>query len=112
MTGEIRVTDFILISTTTDSAAAAEKIATTLVEQRLAACVQVIPQVRSVYRWQGNVEQADEWLCSVKTRRALFSRVEEAILRQHSYDCPEIVAVPLEAASPSYLQWLNDQLDS
>ena len=106
------MTDFVLVSTTTASAAEAEQIATALVEQRLAACVQIIPQVQSVYRWEGKIEQSDERLCLAKTRRSLLSQVEAEIIRQHSYECPEIIAVPIEAGSLGYLQWLESQLQS
>ncbi|MGI9429971.1 MAG: divalent-cation tolerance protein CutA [Bythopirellula sp.] len=106
------MTDFVLVSTTTASAAEAERIATALVEQRLAACVQIVPQVRSVYRWEGKIEQADERLCLAKTRRSLLPQVEAELLRQHSYECPEIIAVPIEASSLGYLQWLEAQLPS
>lgn len=105
------MTDFIQLFTTTSTADEAEAIATALVELRLAACVQIVPQVRSVYRWQGKVEQADEWLCLVKTHRSLLLQVEAEIGRRHSYECPEIVAVSIEAASAAYLQWLGEQLD-
>jgi periplasmic divalent cation tolerance protein len=104
------MTDFVLVSTTTASATAAEQIATTLVEQRWAACVQIIPQVRSVYRWEGKIERADEHLCLVKTRRSLLPQVEAEVLRQHAYECPEIIALPIEASSAGYLQWLESQL--
>ncbi len=105
------MTDYVQLSTTTSSSDEAEAIATSLVELRLAACVQILPQVRSVYRWQGKVEQADEWLCLVKTHRRLLPQVEAEIGRLHSYECPEIVAVAIEAGSAAYLQWLGEQLD-
>ena len=89
------MTEFVLVSTTTASADEAEQIAQALLNQRLAACVQIIPQVRSIYRWAGEIEQAGEWLCLIKTRRSLLSHLEAAVIRQHSYDCPEIVAVPI-----------------
>ncbi len=104
------MTDFVLLSTTAGTAAEAEQIATSLVEQRLAACVQIIPQVRSVYRWEDKIEHSDEWLCLVKTRRALTQQVEAAISRLHSYECPEIIVVPIEAGSESYLRWLDGEL--
>lgn len=106
------MTDFVLLSTTTDSSEEAEKIATSLIEQRLAACVQIVPQVRSVYRWQEKIERSDEWLCLVKTRRTLAERVETVIAEQHSYDCPEVIVVPIESGSAAYLQWLDAQIDS
>lgn len=104
------MTDFVLITTTTNSADEAGRIATTLVEQRLAACVQIIPQVQSVYRWQEKIEQSEEWLCLVKTRRSLVEQVEVDISRLHSYDCPEIIVVPIEAGSEAYLNWLDAEL--
>ncbi len=105
------MTDFLQLSCTSSSAEEAEAIANALIELRLAACVQILPQVRSVYRWQGKVEQADEWLCLVKTHRRLLPQVEAEIVRRHSYECPEIVAVAIEAGSAAYLQWLGEQLD-
>jgi len=105
------MTDYVQLSTTTSTADEAEAIATALVDLRLAACVQILPQVRSVYRWQGKVEQANEWLCLVKTHRRLLPQVEAEIGRRHSYECPEIVAVSIEAGSTAYLQWLSEQLD-
>ncbi len=104
------MTDFVLLSTTAGASEEAERIATSLVEQRLAACVQIIPQVRSVYRWEDKIEQSDEWLCLVKTRRSLIQQVEAEISRLHSYDCPEVVVVPIDAASESYLHWLDSEL--
>jgi len=105
------MTDFVQLSTTTSTSEEAEAIALALLEQRLAACVQIIPQVRSLYRWQGKVEQADEWLCLAKTRRSLLLQVEAEICRQHSYECPEIVVVPIIAGSAAYLKWLGGQVD-
>ncbi len=98
------MTEYVQLSTTTATVEEAEEIATALVEQRLAACVQIIPQVRSVYRWQGKVEQADEWLCLVKTRRSLLPQVEAEIGRRHSYECPELIAVSIEAGSVAYFE--------
>ena len=104
------MTDFVQVSTTTASAAEAEQIATALVEQHLAACVQIIPQIRSVYRWEGKIEQSDEQLCLIKTRRSLLPQVEAEVIRWHAYQCPEFITVPIEAVSPGYLQWLEVQL--
>jgi periplasmic divalent cation tolerance protein len=88
----------------------AERIATALVELRLAACVQIVGPIRSVYRWQGSVEQADEWLCQAKTTQGRYDAVEAAIRELHSYDCPEIIATPIVAGSAAYLQWLSEQV--
>lgn len=104
------MTDTIQVSTTTETKRAAQEIATALVEQRLAACVQVSGPIESVYRWQGKVQRSQEWLCTAKTRVTLFPQVEAAIRELHAYECPEILAVPIVDGSAAYLAWLNDQL--
>jgi len=104
------LTDFILVSTTTETEQAAQKIAKALVEQRLAACVQVAGPIYSAYRWQGEVQSSQEWLCTAKTRRTLFAQVEKAIAELHSYDCPEIIATPITDGSSAYLAWLGHEL--
>jgi periplasmic divalent cation tolerance protein len=104
------MTEFVQVTTTIDSEQAARAIAEALVERRLAGCVQVLGPVWSVYRWQGARETADEWLCTIKTRAALFPQVEAAIRELHSYECPEIIAVPLVDAAAAYLKWLGEEL--
>lgn len=106
------MTDFVMLSTTAENVVEASKIANHLVEQRLAACVQIVPHVRSVYRWKDRIEQSEEWLCLVKTRRSLVAAVEAAVLELHSYDCPEVIVVPIESGSDAYLQWLDAELKS
>ncbi len=103
------MTDFIQVSTTTETKQAAQEIAAALVEQRLAACVQVSGPVESVYRWQDKVQQSQEWLCTAKTRASLFPQVEAVIRELHTYECPEIVAVPIADGSAAYLTWLGEQ---
>ena len=100
----------IQVNTTTATKADAERIAAALVEQRLAACVQVSGPIHSCYRWQGEIETAEEWLCSVKTTREAYDQVEQAIRELHSYDEPEIMAVPIVAGSAGYLAWLREQV--
>jgi len=102
--------EFLQVTTTTAQEADARQIATVLVERRLAACVQILGPVHSVYRWQGNVEQAVEWLCKVKTERRLFTAVAETICELHTYECPEVVATPIVDGSAKYLAWLGEQL--
>ena len=102
-------TDYIEVRTTIDTAEGATKIAQELVANRLAACVQVSGPLNSVYWWQGQVETAEEWLCTAKTRRDLYDAVEEAIRAVHSYEEPEIIAVPIVAGSKSYLHWLDEE---
>jgi periplasmic divalent cation tolerance protein len=87
----------------------AERIATALVDRRLAGCTQIVGPVRSIYRWQGRVQQADEWLCLVKTRGELYPAVEAAIRELHSYECPEVIATPIDSGSAPYLAWLSEQ---
>jgi len=101
------MTTAIQVVTTTDSEAAAAEIARRLVERRLAACVQIVGPVASVYRWQGRVEEAREWQCLIKTRRELFDAVAAAIRDAHPYTCPEILAFPVVAGDAAYLDWLE-----
>jgi periplasmic divalent cation tolerance protein len=101
---------YLQISTAVSTRNEADRIAAALVERRLAGCVQIIGPVHSVYRWQGAVEQAEEWLCLIKTRAALLAEVEEAIRSLHSYECPEIIATSIVAGSECYLAWLGEQM--
>jgi periplasmic divalent cation tolerance protein len=103
--------DYIQVVTTTSQRVEADRIAFALIEGRLAACVQVLGPIRSTYRWQDKIEVAEEWQCLAKSRRELYGRIEEAIRRYHSYEVPEILAIPILAASPSYLAWLDGQVD-
>jgi periplasmic divalent cation tolerance protein len=102
---------FIQISTTTESKEQAQKIARSLVEQKLAACVQISGPIESTYRWKGKVENAQEWLCLIKTRAAFYRKVEAAIKKLHSYETPEIIAMPIVKGSKEYLNWLNDETE-
>jgi periplasmic divalent cation tolerance protein len=95
---------FVQVSTTVEKREDAEKIAALVVEKRLAACVQVLGPVKSTYWWQGKVEDAEEWLCLMKTRQDLYKPLEKAIKSIHSYDEPEIVALPIVEGSEGYLR--------
>lgn len=110
MTETGNVSEFIQILTTTASEHDARKIAGALVEERLAACVQVVGPITSTYRWQGAVERAQEFLCLIKTRAEAYSRVEERIRQLHPYEVPEIVALPITAASAAYLAWIDGEV--
>ena len=85
---------------------AADHIAAALVEERLAACVNIVPGLHSVYRWQGAVEHAGEVLLLIKTTRARYAALETAIRARHPYELPEIVAVPVTQGLPGYLDWI------
>lgn len=100
---------FIQVLTATESRADAERIGRTLVEDRLAGCVQIIGPITSIYRWQGRIETADEWLCLIKSRGELYGRIEERIRQLHPYETPEIVAFNMDAGSADYLSWLAAQ---
>jgi len=107
-----KMKSYIQISTTTETKEQAEKIAQYLVEQKLAACVQITGPIESTYRWEEKVETANEWLCLIKTRGNLFDKVEAAIKRMHSYETPEIIAVPIAKGSKEYLNWLDNELEN
>ncbi len=95
--------DHVQVLTTAGSEEEAARIASALVERRLAACVQVLGPIVSRYRWQGVVEEAEEWQCLAKTEAARYPEVEAAIRELHSYEEPEIVATPIVAGSAGYL---------
>jgi periplasmic divalent cation tolerance protein len=102
--------DYIQVVTTTEHREEADRIAHALVEQRLAACVQVVGPVTSTYRWRGKIETAQEWQCWAKSRGDLYDEIEQAIRRLHSYEVPEILAMPIIAGSGSYFAWLKEAL--
>jgi periplasmic divalent cation tolerance protein len=97
-----------VVLTTTGSHDEARKIAHALVERRLAACVNIVPLIESVYRWQENVETAMEWLLLIKTQADSFDRVRDAVKELHSYDLPECVMLEVAAGSQEYLKWLAE----
>ncbi|MGE5622580.1 MAG: divalent-cation tolerance protein CutA [Bacillota bacterium] len=96
----------LMVLTNVPDEAVAESIARILVEQRLAACVNVLPAVRSIYRWQGAVEQASEATLLIKTTPQHYAALEAAIKSAHPYEVPEIVALPIVAGWPAYLDWV------
>jgi periplasmic divalent cation tolerance protein len=100
------MTSIIQVTTTVSDPADAERIAASLVAQRLAACVQISGPIESTYRWKGQVETSQEWVCAIKTRQELFAEVEQVIRSLHSYGEPEIMAVPITAASAGYRDWV------
>jgi periplasmic divalent cation tolerance protein len=102
--------DYIQVLTTAGSEEEAERLSEALVERRLAACVQVIGPISSRYRWQGKVEREREWQCLAKTEAAAYPQLEAAIRELHSYDEPEIVALPIVQGSGGYLRWISASL--
>lgn len=97
----------LIVLTNAPDRAVAAKIAQSLVEQKLAACVNILATCSSVYRWQGKIETADEVPLLIKTRADIYPEVEGAIRRLHPYELPEIVAVPVQQGSAEYLEWIN-----
>ena len=104
------MTDKLLVLTTAGSEAEANKIAQALVERRLAACVNILPRVQSVYRWKDKVERSEEFLLFIKSKRALAPELQAAIGELHSYELPEQLAVTIENGSAAYLQWIDESL--
>ena len=100
----------IVVQTTTGSREDAEALAETLVEHQLAGCVQITGPMTSVYRWQHGVHKDEEFLLSIKTTEQAFVPLAELIRQQHSYDCPEIIALPITHGSSEYLAWLAEQV--
>ena len=98
---------YLMAMTTTDAREDAERLARELVDQRLAACVQVLGPISSTYRWQGAVETAEEWLCLIKTTGARFEALAAFVDANHGYQTPELTAVPIDHGSPGYLNWLS-----
>jgi len=104
------MTDKRIILTTAGSEAEARKIAQALVERHLAACVNIVGPIRSLYRWKGAVESAPEHILIIKTTAAAFPRVRDAIRELHSYELPECIMLPIEAGSRDYLKWIEESV--
>lgn len=106
------MTDKCVVLVTCANSAEAKRIARFVVEERLAACVNVLPgAVRSIYRWKRKVESAREKLLIIKTSRKRLAKLQAAVMRLHSYDVPEFIVLPIVAGSRAYLAWLGECLD-
>ena len=106
------MTDYVVVLTTLPVEGNVEEFASQLVEEKLAACVNILPAMRSVYRWKGAVEGADERQLVIKTTRARLSALEARIRKLHPYDVPEFLVLPVDAGSADYLSWLSDSTHS
>jgi len=95
---------------TAANAEEADLIASMLLEARLAACVQILPSIKSVYRWKGELVRENEVLLSAKTTREKFAELDRAVRAIHSYETPEILALPIAAISDAYLEWLRGEM--
>ena len=101
-----------LVLSTAGSEDEARKIAQHLVERRLAACVNIVPQIESIYRWEGKVESSREWLLVIKTTAEKFGSVRSEIKELHSYELPECIALAIEDGSKEYLKWICESVGS
>jgi periplasmic divalent cation tolerance protein len=104
------MTDKIVVFSTASSASEAETIARRLVEERLAACVNVVEGMRSFYRWKGKIEDSPEWLLVIKSSRDRFQALRAALEQAHSYEVPEVIALPVIDGAKNYLNWMEGEL--
>lgn len=104
------MTNKIVVMSTCGSADEARRLARELVSKRAAACVNIVAPVESVYRWKGEIEEALEWLLVVKTDRDSFDRLRSVLETAHSYELPEVIALPVIAGSPTYLAWIEGEV--
>ncbi len=100
--------DFVVILVTCGSEEEAQKIARALVEERLAACANIVSPIRSIYRWEGKIWDEREWLLIIKTQKAKFEELAKRVKALHSYSVPEIIAIPIAEGSPLYLEWIEE----
>ena len=103
--------EFIVILTTTSRQEDAKAIAQTLLERKLAGCVQIIGPITSHYYWQDELCQDEEWICLIKSHQRNYKTIETTIQEIHSYEVPEIISLPIVEGSDSYLSWLNQQIN-
>ena|SRR5579863_9006026 len=104
------MTDKIVVLTACDSEEQAERIARHLIDKHLAACVNILPRARSIYRWKGEIEEAPEFILLIKSRRDLFAALKTELAAIHSYEVPEAIAIPVVDGSEEYLSWLDREL--
>ena len=100
---------YIVVYVTAPNIETAHKIAETLVEKRLAACVNIIPKINSIYWWEGKIERDEEVLLIIKSRREIFEKLSMAIKEIHPYNVPEIIALPIIKGNKEYLEWINGE---
>lgn len=106
------MTEYLQVTTTTETKEDAQKIAHSIVAKRLAGCVQVIGPITSIYRWKNKIEEANEWLCIIKSKESLYAELEKTIQKVHPYEVPEIISVPIGSGSNHYLEWLEKEIKS
>ncbi len=100
---------YIQIATTTSNKEEANKIANTLVEKKLAACVQILGSIESIYKWKGKIEKANEFLCLIKSKAIKEKEIIFMIKSLHSYEIPEIIVTPIIGGNEDYLKWIDEE---
>jgi len=106
------MTSFLEIQITTATEDEAIRLGEVLVESELAACAQISGPIRSIYVWEGKRESSQEWVCCLKSQESLFPELVETVRKNHSFQCPQIIAVPILMATDDYLQWIETSLKS
>lgn len=104
------MSELLVVLITAGSRPEADEIATALVDEQLAACVNIVPGITSVYRWEGEVKREQEWLLIVKTRRDVLAEIVQRVQALHSYEVPEVLALPAAGGSEAYLRWLQGEV--
>ena len=102
---------YILCLVTIDDLKKASEIAGILVENKLAACVNIVPEIQSIYRWKGEICNDTERLMIIKTRRHLFDKLKAAVKEMHPYEIPEIISLDIQQGYPGYLRWIDDSTE-
>lgn len=103
--------DYLVVFITTGNAVEAQRMADALISERKAACINIVPQVHSTFWWQGKIDWADETLLIIKTKASLLDELVRLVKQNHSYQVPEIVALPILGGNPAYLKWIDDELE-
>ncbi|HEY1464009.1 MAG TPA: divalent-cation tolerance protein CutA [Terriglobales bacterium] len=104
------MTDMRIVLTTAGSQSEARRIAEILVERKLAACVNIVSRVQSIYRWEGKIQEAEEWLLIIKSMKDSFEKLRDAIKELHPYELPECLSLPVEEGSEEYLNWVKESM--
>lgn len=105
------MTDYIIVFCTVPNEAAAQKIARQLVEEKLAACCNIIPGLHSIYTWENKIQEDTEHLLIIKSRQKVFSRLEDRLKEMHPYSIPEIIALPIIKGNKEYLKWIGENVE-
>ena len=100
---------YIQITTTVSKLDEAKRIADNILNKKIAACVQILGPIKSIYWWKNKKENKEEWLCVIKTKKQLFNKISEIIKKIHSYELPEIIAIPIINGSNEYLKWIDNE---